>query len=260
MKFKTLIAVLVLAASMFAQQKQCKKPVPPPPTPTPVSSDANTNTNSNTNTSTSSSTSTATASSNQSQSQQQSQTATGGNATATGGNATNGGQSNSQTYVQRQAAATAFSQAAPTAPCIKGYGGGVQGMAGGISLSGGKIDENCAALETARSYALLGSRLAACKVIVNTKASKKAHVTMEDCMAEEPKPLEVVPEVKPEIKVETAPPIVVVVPAPALPSPPEYKTVIEVRPPSKPKARKQVPQGCHYEPAKTVTQKLVCQN
>jgi hypothetical protein len=57
-------------------------------------------------------------------------------------------------------------------------------MAVGTSLSGGKIDEGCDIRETARSYALLGSRLAACKLLLTNKRSQKAGVTLDDCMRE----------------------------------------------------------------------------
>lgn len=58
-------------------------------------------------------------------------------------------------------------------------------MAVGGSVGGSKIDAGCDARETARAYALLGSRLAACKVMVAQKKSKKAGVTLEDCIQSE---------------------------------------------------------------------------
>jgi hypothetical protein len=61
-------------------------------------------------------------------------------------------------------------------------GAGVQTMVFGGSISGGKIDKNCAGLETARSFASVGSLISYCKVMVNRKYSKEAGVTLEDCM------------------------------------------------------------------------------
>jgi hypothetical protein len=55
-------------------------------------------------------------------------------------------------------------------------------MVFGGSISGGKIDKNCAGLETARSFASVGSLISYCKVMVNRKYSKEAGVTLEDCM------------------------------------------------------------------------------
>jgi hypothetical protein len=55
-------------------------------------------------------------------------------------------------------------------------------MAFGISGSGAKIDKNCAGLETARSFASVGSLVSYCKVMVNRKYAKEAGVTLEDCM------------------------------------------------------------------------------
>ncbi len=87
----------------------------------------------------------------------------------------------------------------------------------GLSFGGSKVDENCAALETARSFDSMNERLAGCKVKISTKYAKKAGVTLEDCMATEmviaPPPVAVVPPPAPQQ------PIVVVVPAQAAPAP-----------------------------------------
>ncbi len=185
------------------QTFQCQKPAPTP-TPTPTATNANTNTNSNTNSnsnanvnnnsSKSSSSSTSTASANQNQAQQQNQnqaqTANGGSATSTASASNNGNGSNNSTYSNTTTVAapkipveTAVGIAPyPTANCSKGYGGGVQTMPIGISGGFSKIDENCAILETARSFDSYGERYAACKIKVENKYAKKAHVTLEDCM------------------------------------------------------------------------------
>jgi len=188
------------------QTFQCQKPTPPPPS----TGTTNTNTNSNANTNNNNNQQ----SQGQSQGQGQSQTANGGNAKATalggaGGSASsNQTQSNSSTNANQSSASnqsngngsnsnnttnniaaskipvpTAYAPATiPTSPCFKGFGGGVQtGMFGG-SIGGGKVDPNCAILETARSFDMVNERLAACKVKISNKYAKKAGVTLEDCM------------------------------------------------------------------------------
>ena len=82
---------------------------------------------------------------------------------------------------------TAYAPTAlPTVPCFKGYSGGAQTSAFGISLGGGKVDKNCQILETARSFALHGSDLAYCKAMVLTDTAKQAHITVQDCMETHP--------------------------------------------------------------------------
>lgn len=79
--------------------------------------------------------------------------------------------------------ATALAVAPPaTSPCVVGYGGGVQTMAVGGSFSAGKIDKNCAILETARSFASMNARLAYCKTMLIDKYARKAGITLDDCM------------------------------------------------------------------------------
>ena len=122
-----------------------------------------------------------------------------------------------------------------TANCYKGFSGGAQTAPLGLSFGGGNIDKNCAALMTAQNLYAMGSRLAACKVIITTKAAKEGHVTMEDCMT--------VPMVAPRIEHQTrvpetlAPivvaPVVITAPAPQVLFVPEYHQTITVTPPVK---------------------------
>jgi hypothetical protein len=88
-------------------------------------------------------------------------------------------------------------------------------MQAGVSFGGGKVDAGCDAREMARYYALLGSRLAACKMMVNVKSSKKAGITLDDCMlqtvVENPPPAPVVIPPAPQV-----PNIVINVPAPVI--------------------------------------------
>lgn len=107
---------------------------------------------------------------------------------------------------------TAFApSAAATVTCFKGFGAGVQLPMVGGSLGGGKIDENCAILEAARSGAAYGGRLAFCKVYISNKYVRKAGVTLADCLVE--------PTVAPAVvsaPVAPAPQITVNVPAPVV--------------------------------------------
>ena len=118
-------------------------------------------------------------------------TATGG----AGGNASqtqssnsaaldNGNNSNNYSNSTRvdAAAASAFAQASTSAPCFKGYGAGGQTIMGGISLSGGRVDQNCDIRATSLLFASFGADVAACKIAIREKNAKKAGVTLEDCL------------------------------------------------------------------------------
>lgn len=130
----------------------------------------------------------------QGQSQSSENTNTNTNSNQSSASASNSGNNSSYSNTTNIAApkipvATAYAPSTlPSAPCVKGFGAGIQTMPIGGSFGGSKIDDGCDARETARSFALLGSRLAACKIMVAQKKSKKAGVTLEDCMASEPQP------------------------------------------------------------------------
>jgi hypothetical protein len=88
------------------------------------------------------------------------------------------------------------------------------GMIGG-SLGGGKIDQGCDSRELARSFS--GPQtIASCKILINTKKAKAAHVTMEDCLDVPPAPEPIAP-VAPIVPVV---PIVPIVPVQIVPPPP----------------------------------------
>jgi hypothetical protein len=76
-------------------------------------------------------------------------------------------------------------------------------MVVGGSIGAGRIDEGCDIRETARSFTNV-SKLAQCKLLINEKNSKKAGITLEDCMG----PI-VVPQTA---RMVIAPPVVVEVP------------------------------------------------
>src|SRR5271157_2961939 len=133
----------------------------------------------------------------------QSQTATASN------NSSGNSSSYSSTY--KAAAETAIAVAPyPTAQCFKGGAVGGQALSFGFSASGGRIDENCAILETARNFDSVGERLAACKVKISNKYAKAAGVTLEDCMTVPLAPVPVLPA-----PVPASQPTIIVVPQPA---------------------------------------------
>ena len=215
----------------------------PIPTPAPTTG-TNTNTNSNTNNSTSTSGSTSTS------------TATGGNAKATGGNSMSNqkqGQSQSSSNNNQSAGGSVSNVgnsvtnvAAPDIPvnsayappvfstvnCFKGFSGGAQTAIAGLSFGGGGIDKNCAAERAAQDYLASGNRLAFCKVMVTTKQSKDAHVSLEDCMNVPVRPT-VVPlaapvfaPIVPQITVNIPQPQVVYLTPPPAPVVPPVKPVV----------------------------------
>ena len=121
-----------------------------------------------------------------------------------------------QYHEVRQVAPAIAPDSFPSAPCIKGYGGAVQTGFAGASIGGGKVDRGCDDRETARSFALMGNRLAAEKILCGTPAAKRAHLTMEECMKNEEAPPEPLPppEIRVEPKIEVVP---IPVPEPAGP-------------------------------------------
>jgi hypothetical protein len=141
---------------------------------TSASSSVNTNTNSTTG-GTSSSTSSVKDSGNSAN--------TNTTSSAGGGNGSNNTNTTTNVAAPIIPVASAYAPTSlPSAPCIKGFGLGVQVPQAGVSFGGGKVDVGCDERELARSYALLGSKLAACKILVANERSQKAGVTLTDCM------------------------------------------------------------------------------
>jgi hypothetical protein len=138
---------------------------------------------------------------------------------ATGNGVGNGNNSNdyqSSTLVEaaKIPVSTAFAPSQfPTVGCYKTYSGGVQGAQLGISLGGGKIDENCAILEAAGRARNI---LAYCKVYITDKYVHKAGVTLEDCMHQEQVNIPLPP---PIVQAPVPQPTVIVVPATPAPVP-----------------------------------------
>lgn len=112
-----------------------------------------------------------------------------------------------------------------TIPCFKGFGAGIQTVPIGGSFGGGKIDQNCAALEAARQAP---SKLARCKVYITNKFVKAAGVTLDDCMNATGEPVPTV--------VNPPSPISIVLPSntpvAAILAPAQYNTEITVTPPT----------------------------
>jgi hypothetical protein len=214
-------------------------------------------------------------------------TATGGNSTATGGNSSNtnnntvqggnqkqsnssinnnastatnnGDNSNNSTEITniKPAAATAFAPVGfATAPCLAAFGAGAQTVPGGISFGGSRTDKGCDSRATAQQFALLlNNRTAAAKILCTTKAAKRAHLTMEDCLASvtpPPPPIVTVPTPTPVPAVQPAPQITVNVPPSTtevyyIPIPHETITVTAPKPVVQHAARKKIgqPKPCY---------------
>ena len=209
-----LLALFCLAFCFSTAALAHEDQTPPPP---PVTHDTNTNTNTNANSSTSTSSPVTNAtggdvknsgnssnkndnlnlSSNknsnkqgqaQGQGQQQSATA------SDNGNGNVNGSNNTEIVTHVEApkipVATAYAPAAiPTVPCALGYSGGGQGLLAGATGAFTRVDKTCQQLETARNFGISGSRKAYCKVMVSTKWAKKAGVTFDDCMYQDPAPV-----------------------------------------------------------------------
>jgi hypothetical protein len=156
----------------------------------------------------------------QKQGQGQTQSSSSNNS---GGNSSNSYSSNTQVDASKIPVNTAFAPTTiPTVSCFKGFGAGVQTMPVGASFGGGKIDENCRALQTALHAP---NRLTYCKLFINLQDSKKAHITMEDCMGQDPKEEVVVapPPVEPKPEIVVVPVVSSPAPVPAVVVPESYR-------------------------------------
>jgi hypothetical protein len=159
---------------------------------------SNTNTNNTSSNSSSNSNSNSTSTSN----------AQGGSAT-NNGNSSNNSNYSSTTNVDaaRIPVNTAYAPTTvPTMSCFKTYSGGAQTVPFGISVGGGKVDDNCRKLETAMHAT---NQLVYCKIYITTKDAKAAGVTLEDCLGPKPEVPVVVPT-----PVAVIPPVVVTAPEP----------------------------------------------
>lgn len=195
---------------------------------------SNSGNSSNTNTNTAQGGAGGSASSNQTQSQSNSSTNNNASSASDNGNGNGNNSNNSTTNIAapKIPVNTAYAPTSlPTANCFKGYGAGVQTMPVGVSLGGGKIDENCRALETARNAP---NRLTFCKVYVKLKDAKAAGVTLDDCMGRDPKEEAALPvpaPIQPQVVVvpiQTAAPVPAVVPAVVASNPPVVEEIIPV--------------------------------
>lgn len=110
--------------------------------------------------------------------------AQGGNAEggSVGNTSTNGTVSNSNNYQQVRQAPSAYApDALPSAPCRVSGSIGASSPFGGLSAGGSKLDAECDRRETARAFALLGNKMAAARILCNTKAAKEAQLTYQEC-------------------------------------------------------------------------------
>ena len=186
------------------------------------------------------------------QSQKQSNSSTNNNASTATGNGDNANDSTSITNI-KPASATAFAPVGfATAPCMVAFGGGAQSIPGGISFGGSRTDKGCDSRATAQQFALLlNNRVAAAKILCTTKAAKRAHLTMEDCLASVapvPSPVMVVPPVSPPPVAAPAPSITVNFPVYQFPQ----DTAVAKAPPvviKKPITKKHVGKPCIVPPS-----------
>lgn len=102
----------------------------------------------------------------------------------------------------------------PTAPCFKGFGAGVQTPMVGASFGGGKVDQNCAALEASR---MAPNLLARCMIFITTKYAKAAGVTLPECMERDEQVTVEAPAPAPILAPPA--PVVINVAAPIVPAP-----------------------------------------
>jgi hypothetical protein len=142
-------------------------------------------------------------------------TATGGSATATGGSSaiknsgnstlTNSGNSsnsnnnkatasnNSSGNVSTYSSTESYNEVrqnpgayAPTnlntAPCTKGFSGGASTPAVAATLGIATTDKGCDSRQTAVIFHGIGNDFAAAKILCSTSASKRAHLTLEECL------------------------------------------------------------------------------
>lgn len=147
---------------------------------------------------------------NASQTQSQSNTSTNSNQSTAANNGNNSNNSVTNIAASKIPVASAYAPGSlPSAPCVKGFGAGLQTVPIGGSFGGSKTDVGCDDRETARAYALLGSRLAACKTLVygskNQKLAKKhpeQAITLDDCMQQEEQTVVVAPPAPPVAPVQ----------------------------------------------------------
>ena len=209
---------------------------------------ANTNTNNLTNT----------LSNKQKQTQTQSNASTNNNASSATSNGDNSNNSTEVTNIKPAAESAVAPIGFPTAPCLATFGAAAQSVPGGISFGGSRIDKGCDSRATAQQFALLlGNRTAAAKILCSTKAAKRAHLTMDDCLVM-PAPQPVTPVVIAAPVAAPVAPVQVTVNMPPTPqaqliylSPREETTVIAPKPlgDAKPKAKTHVSKPCKITPA-----------
>jgi hypothetical protein len=135
-------------------------------------------------------------------SQSQSNSSTNSNQSSAANNGNNSNNSVTNVAAAKIPVATAFASAQSSAPCVKGFGAGVQTLPVGGTFGASKVDTGCDDRENARTYALIGSRLAACKTLVygkkNQKLAKKhpeQAVTVDDCMQQDEQAVVAAPSV-----------------------------------------------------------------
>lgn len=198
----------------------CESDTPPTPPSSQKQDQSQTQsqnqTSNNTNTNNNSSKSTSSSASNSSSKSASNSSSTSSSGVSDSGNATNNSSGNSTSFVENQVRQTppayAPDAAFTTSPCIKGFSAGLS-FPGGAGTGGfSKTDKGCDSRQTAVIFHALGNDTAAAKLLCSTDASKRAKLTIDDCLAL------VVP--RPQTVVVPAPlpqpqPTVIIVPQPA---------------------------------------------
>ena len=194
----------------------------------------------------------------QKQTQTQSNASTNNNASSATSNGDNSNNSTEVTNIKPAAESAVAPIGFPTAPCLATFGAAAQSVPGGISFGGSRVDKGCDSRATAQQFALLlGNRTAAAKILCSTKAARRAHLTMDDCLVM-PAPQPVTPVVIAAPVAAPVAPVQVTVNMPPTPqaqliylSPREEVTVTAPKPlgDAKPKAKTHVSKPCKITPA-----------
>jgi hypothetical protein len=69
-----------------------------------------------------------------------------------------------------------------TAPCTKGFSGGASTPAVAATLGFATTDKGCDSRQTAVIFHGIGNDFAAAKILCSTSASKRAHLTLQECL------------------------------------------------------------------------------
>ena len=143
-----------------------------------------------------------------------------------GGNATNNSSGNTTSYSEsynevRQNPGAYAPLAFSTSPCTKGYSGGASTPTVAATLGIAMTDKGCDSRQTAAVFYAIGNPAAAAQILCSTSASKRAKLTLTQCLS-----------IVAPVQVSVAPPINVPAPAPQIVIVPVPTPVAAVVPPT----------------------------